>query len=132
MDPPGAELLEAKQVVGDVAWLATHGSYVQAAKRLAEVLWSVERHVREIDRVLQSSSLGRRRLSAADVLRIREEHRRLLQLVQAAQACVSRSDSRRGEAYLRKLARSLGLHEQRNHSLLSGAPRLAPSAKRTQ
>ncbi len=123
VSPRGANLNKAKHVVEDVAWLSTHDSYVQAAKRLGEVLWTVEQHLDEIEKALRRGD--NKRLSAADILRIQKNHRRLRSLVETAQMYVSRSEPTRCKACLRRLRRSLELHEERNHELLGEAPELA-------
>jgi hypothetical protein len=126
----GANLSGAKRTVEDVAWLSAHDSYVQGGKRLGEVLWTVEQHLRDIETALKRLPLAGRRPSAAEILKIQKDHLRLLHLVQAAQAHVSQSEPTLCKVCLRRLGRSLELHEQRNHDLLAGASELADGEAR--
>ena len=118
MNPRLADLRAAKRVVDDVAWLNLHHSYVQAAKRLGEVLRAVEQHLDQIERALRARD-PENAPSGQEILRIRRDHRRLLQLLASAHAFVSRSEPARCEACLRKLSRALERHEQRDRALLS-------------
>jgi hypothetical protein len=118
MNPRVADFRAAKRVVEDVAWLNLHRSYVQAAKRLGEVLRAVEQHLDQIERALRVQAQGNAP-SGPEILRIRRDHRRLLHLVESALAFVSRSEPARCQACLRKLSRSLERHEQRDRALLS-------------
>src|SRR5678815_417905 len=109
MNHRAADLRAAKRVVEDVAWLSLHHSYVQAAKRLGEVLRAVEQHLDRIEGALRVQAQGNAP-SGPEIVQIRRDHRHLVHLVESAQAFVSRSEPARCQACLRKLSRSLERH----------------------
>ena len=119
------DLTHARRIVEDVSWLSTHHAHSQAAKRLAEVLYTVEEHLAQIRRAL-GSARATASLTPHQLLAFERDHRRLLELVEEAQTLNSRSDPVRCRACLRRVARSLERHERRDNDLLS---RLVPSGE---
>jgi len=116
MNSTRSPLPSVKHTMQDVVWLSSHESFVQAAKRLGEVLYLVEKHLQADDRALEQLRLAH---PESELQKIRKEHQRLLRLVQAAQAFVSHSDPSHAKAYCRQLARAVDRHRRLDRQLLS-------------
>ena len=122
------EQLVLDEILNDVEFLSLRQSFHQAANRFGEFRRDLERHIETEERLALPLFTARTGDPNHVVERIREEHRRLAELVAAVATSISQWERARFIAEVAELRAALKVHHQDEEARLNPALGLRTSA----